>query len=485
MKRLLPVLLALAGLPLLAGCGGEATPTPEPTAIPEAAAGGAVLTVSKPVVEFREKEMGEGELLEAGATTEVEPGANILTREGGQAMLDWANFLSQEMLTDTDSLLGLSQPETRYVVLDQATGTARYTLEGPGEPATLTIKAGWIDIGVKQGSAQFIVSLVPGAPPSAWVALLNGTAEVDRKGETVSLAAGQAAGFSEDGPLPEPMEVDSALIKTWFSDVADGSATTSIVAVAFRCEVSAASADFLAEPSAEAGPAGAPLKQGTVVEVAQRDEDGQWLRVKPLAKLELGWVESKNLACSGPISSVSTTPPGEIGAPTPTLARPTRGPLPTRAAPPVGTAPLASPTPTSTPTAAAAADISFSVDDDEITKGECTTLRWTVKNVQAYYVDGKGKAGDSGSEKVCPSSTTTYTLRVVKRDGSEESRSVTVEVNQPEPTTAPPTQPPPTQPPPAATTAAPPPEPTTPVPQITPDTPEPQPTSETPMPPAG
>lgn len=478
MKRLSLLMLALAFVPALAACRGNPTQTPAPTPTPAAAAGAPMLTVIAPVVEFREKEMGEGEELAADASVEVEPGANILTREGGQANLAWEGFLGQEMLTDTDTLLGLSQPEKRYVVLDQATGTARYTLEGPGEPATLTIKAGWIDINVKEGAAQFIVSLVPGTQPSAWLSVLEGSADVDRQGETISLSAGQAAGFTADGPLPDPMEVDSALIKTWFGAVADGTATTSIVAVAFRCEVTAATADLLVDPQAGATAAGAPLKKGTVVEVAQRDEDGQWLRVKPLGKLEIGWAETKNLACSGPISSVSTTLPGEIGLPTATLARPTRGVQPTRPAPTVG-GPTATPTATPTPTASVS-EISLSVDDDELEKGECTTLRWTVKNVKEYYVNGSGKAGDTGSEKVCPSKTTTYTLRAVLPDGSEQSRSVTVEVNQPQPTTVPPTNPPPVDTPvPPADTPVPPVD--TPVPPV--DTPVPPFASDTPPPP--
>ncbi len=74
------------------------------------------------------------------------------------------------------------------------------------------------------------------------------------------------------------------------------------------------------------------------------------------------------------------------------------------------------------------AQINFWVDNGTINSGQCTTLRWDVKNVKAVYLNDQGVAGQ-GSQQVCPTSTTTYTLRVVKQDDSQETRQVTVNVN--------------------------------------------------------
>ncbi len=79
------------------------------------------------------------------------------------------------------------------------------------------------------------------------------------------------------------------------------------------------------------------------------------------------------------------------------------------------------------------ATINFWVDRSTINAGECTTLHWDVQNVQAVYLDNQGVAG-TDSKQVCPTTTTTYTLRVVRRDGVEETRQVVVNVvNSPVP----------------------------------------------------
>lgn len=488
MKRSAMV-LALFGLPLaLAACRGDASPTPGP-ATPTSLAGGAPnLTAIQPVVEYRPGELEQGEELEPQDTRALEPGANILTREGGRALVEWPGFLTNDLLTDTDTLLSLSEPGKRQVLLDQLTGTSRFTLEGPGEPATVTVKLNWIDVEVTQAPAEFIVSVVPGETPSAWVVMLQGEGRVTRlaagaaltdtataatepatgaaeDGEGIVVASGQGAGFAESGPAPLVMEVDAALVRAWYDDLARGAARTSILGPAFRCEVTAAETVLLAEPTPDAPVLGDPLTLGTVVEVIRRDEDGAYLQVRPLTARQPGWASAADLACSGPVMALPTSLPGE-DLPTPTVPLPTRGPLVVTV--PVATIGVPTPTSTPTPTAAAAAEIKFSVDDDEIDAGECTTLRWTVRNVQAYFVNGQGRAGDTGSQEVCPDETTTYTLRVVKVDGSEESRSVTVEVREAEATSPPaPTNPPaPTDPP----------DPTDPPPTDPPDPTDPPPT---------
>ncbi len=82
--------------------------------------------------------------------------------------------------------------------------------------------------------------------------------------------------------------------------------------------------------------------------------------------------------------------------------------------------------------------INFWADATDISGGQCTTLRWDVRNVQAVYLDGEGVAGVSARE-VCPGSSKTYTLNAVKYDGGQDARQVTVNVNSPQP---PPAQPP-------------------------------------------
>jgi polar amino acid transport system substrate-binding protein len=81
--------------------------------------------------------------------------------------------------------------------------------------------------------------------------------------------------------------------------------------------------------------------------------------------------------------------------------------------------------------------INFWADSTNINGGQCTRLRWDVRNVQAVYLDGEGVAGVSDRE-VCPGGTQTYTLTAVKYDGGQESRQVTINVSNPQPPQQPP-----------------------------------------------
>ena len=76
--------------------------------------------------------------------------------------------------------------------------------------------------------------------------------------------------------------------------------------------------------------------------------------------------------------------------------------------------------------------LNFWADSTSIDAGQCTTLRWDVRNVQAVYLNGEGVPGVSERD-VCPGSTTTYTLEVTKLDGGRDSRQVTVEVRNVQP----------------------------------------------------
>jgi polar amino acid transport system substrate-binding protein len=71
--------------------------------------------------------------------------------------------------------------------------------------------------------------------------------------------------------------------------------------------------------------------------------------------------------------------------------------------------------------------VNFWADDTNIDAGQCTTLRWDVRNVQAVYLNGEGVPGVSQRD-VCPTQTTTYTLVATKMDGTQDSRQVTIQV---------------------------------------------------------
>jgi polar amino acid transport system substrate-binding protein len=90
----------------------------------------------------------------------------------------------------------------------------------------------------------------------------------------------------------------------------------------------------------------------------------------------------------------------------------------------------ATPAPTQTPSPS----IQFTVDRTQITQGECVTFAWNVQNVQAVYFFTEGEdwrkngVAGTGSQTECPSSTTTFNLRVVFTDGTVETRNITVYV---------------------------------------------------------
>ncbi len=76
-----------------------------------------------------------------------------------------------------------------------------------------------------------------------------------------------------------------------------------------------------------------------------------------------------------------------------------------------------------------AVDVQFAADNYTIQSGECTTLRWDVKNVQAVSLDGE-RVVERGSTTACPKETQTYTLRVVTATGTQDYEA-TVSVRPP------------------------------------------------------
>jgi uncharacterized OB-fold protein len=127
------------------------------------------------------------------------------------------------------------------------------------------------------------------------------------------------------------------------------------------------------------------------------------------------------------VPSTSTPVP-----PTPTPVPPTSTPVPPTSTPVPPTSTPVPPAPTPVPPTPTPF-ISFRAIPATINQGQCSTLEWQIENVQAIYLSGgefdnQGVTGPSGSEQACPPATTTYTLRVVLQDNSEETYTATVTV---------------------------------------------------------
>lgn len=190
-------------------------------------------------------------------------------------------------------------------------------------------------------------------------------------------------------------------------------------------------------------------RDGDEGEIAGRDANWRWWAVSlPSAPDGVGWVSADDvLAMSVENVPVIEAPPPDVAPtePPPTAVPPsTATPLP----PPAATTtppppPTAMPTPLPPPTATPSAEISFWADRTNIEQGQCTTLRWSVEYVQAVWVYPQGERyyrfprTGQGSEQVCPTTATTYEMRVLLRDGSTTVREVTINVVGLPPTVAP------------------------------------------------
>jgi uncharacterized protein YgiM (DUF1202 family) len=73
-------------------------------------------------------------------------------------------------------------------------------------------------------------------------------------------------------------------------------------------------------------------------------------------------------------------------------------------------------------------DIYFSASLINLTPGQCTTLAWSVANAREVYINEIAVAS-AGSRQECPPVTTSYNLRVVRFDGSQDTRTVTINVS--------------------------------------------------------
>ncbi len=256
------------------------------------------LSVLASKVEYKVSETELAINLQLNDSVALQPGANILIGENGHGALAWANFLRNDLYSGADLLISMSIPERRKAILDQASGTARYQLAGDGA-AEVKVVANWIEVKVDTGKADFVVSYVPSADSTVWVVSLEGSATVYRKGQSVTLNTGEAAAFNADGDLPKPLVIDGTEVQSWLSMLGDGTATTSIANVAFRCEVKSDDAVFRAAP-AEDAETGEAISAGSLVSITERDDTASWLKVLLLDGSDDGWLPAVALGCLAP-----------------------------------------------------------------------------------------------------------------------------------------------------------------------------------------
>lgn len=163
---------------------------------------------------------------------------------------------------------------------------------------------------------------------------------------------------------------------------------------------------------------------------------------------------------TGPVVITTPTPPGSVNtgaAPSdPALATAVTGPVaitapgdlaaPTRRPTPAFVVPTSTPgdpsivVVTATPTPVVTyppALIEFRSAHQFLPPQGCTTLFWRVDNVRAVFLDNEGVFGQ-GERRACIQwASATYNLSVLRLDGVEENRSITVEVRIDTPTPTP------------------------------------------------
>lgn len=164
------------------------------------------------------------------------------------------------------------------------------------------------------------------------------------------------------------------------------------------------------------------LKNGTVVEILGRNSDASWLNVFVPSISTMGWVSTQYIKTNISMDAVPTAlyiPKSVSTSPSKDTATPVSQPdnATTVFRPNTGTPPVPD-----------GIELTFVADQEIIKQGQCTILHWGIGNVQAIYLDGQGLEGGYAEKHVCPNSTTTYTMRIVLRDGNEIERSIVVRV---------------------------------------------------------
>ena len=145
-------------------------------------------------------------------------------------------------------------------------------------------------------------------------------------------------------------------------------------------------------------PAFGSLAAGTALTVVGRNSTSTWYVVDYNGRQ--GWVANSVVQVNGPCGAL------------PFVADP---PLPA----------TATPIPTSTPSGPTVDYRSTVGDGVTYPSGTCFTFYWTVTNVREVFFDGVGVAG-SGQQEKCPTSSRSYTLRVIYNDGTVHEFSIPV-----------------------------------------------------------
>ena len=147
--------------------------------------------------------------------------------------------------------------------------------------------------------------------------------------------------------------------------------------------------------------------------------------------------EGNNAFAEARMCAESSVEPTLVGCPTPVGG----GPTPVSCSPqvdgcptPVGGGPtpvscptLVNPVITDTPTSLPGATIQFWADPPKIQAGACTTIRWHAENVQGVVFGGIQQPLD-GSYQDCLCSNQRYTLTVTHLNGTEEKRTMDINV---------------------------------------------------------
>lgn len=153
------------------------------------------------------------------------------------------------------------------------------------------------------------------------------------------------------------------------------------------------------------------LNEGDPLTILGRRFDNSWVQVRT-ATGTIGWVSAPLLNINIQLANVPVVDAPFFAPPTPV---PTAIP-----------ATLTPATPQLPPVF-----ISFTSDRGDsptINSGECLTLSWNVQGIREVYFQGQPAVGQ-GSSQQCPTSTTTYNLRVILASGVEDNRYITVTVN--------------------------------------------------------
>jgi hypothetical protein len=177
------------------------------------------------------------------------------------------------------------------------------------------------------------------------------------------------------------------------------------------------------------------LLSGQTADIIGRDENQRWwqIRFEP-APAGVGWVTADpaySTAINVENLPIIPSPPTPTGTPTDTPTS-TGTPLPPTVTSTATQVPATNtPTTTATPTATSVGNkIEFDVVPTLVQGGECVNVTWSVIEVREVYYQGQGVPGVGGRQE-CPTETTTYRLRIVRQDGTEQVEDRTVEVVNP------------------------------------------------------